>query len=90
MPTYTRNWKLSIMSVVKGSKEEKAPSELAAFQDKVRSALYKDGAKVGKITSGHVSELSRSQLTFPETGNVVVTQNIEISILYVDDVSSRL
>ena len=87
-PTYQRRWNLTILAAIMGSNEDKAPAEMSVFMDSLRSALYARGDKVGITARGRLEETSRTQLIFPQTGNSVVAQGIQIAIEYIDQTVS--
>lgn len=84
-PLYRRDWRISLITVLSGSTEEKAPSELAEFQKLVKEAIYKDQKR--KIVNAALSEVHTSQVVFPKIGNNAVAQEIVLKVNYIEDVS---
>lgn len=83
-PEYERKWTLGVASIVQGTTEDSAASELDTHQVLVKIAMYAagDAIRVG------INELLTEQVTYPDLGNNVVAQGIQFEVVYVDRVDS--
>jgi hypothetical protein len=88
-PNMKRDWTISLVTILAGTTEETAPSELANFQKLVKAAVYQDAKRlIGTDgTRAKIVEDQCSGIVFPDMGNNTVAQEIEYHVIYVEDVA---
>ena len=87
-PAIARTTKVALAILHQGSSEEKAPDELAAFADEVRSVMAGTGLRqaLDPAINARIFEQSVSEMQYPKkTSAGIVGRQILFHILYVTD-----
>ncbi len=87
-PLVTRTTHIGLSIVFQGSSEEKAPEEIAAFEDDIRRAMLGDELRqaIGSTVRACFYETSVSEISYPrETSGRIVQQEICFDVVYAAD-----
>jgi len=90
-PFVTRTTHIGLSILYHGSSEEKAPEELASFQDDVRQVMFSDELRqaIGSSVKACFYETGVSELSYPrDTSGKIVGQKISFDVIYVADIRS--
>jgi hypothetical protein len=83
-----RKWmNIAIVSVVQGTTEGDAASELESFQRLTKAAIYANDRVVGTTYKGNIFEVRTSPVFYAKTGNRIVFQRVDYRILYTENVA---